>query len=96
LGEGVMDFANTLKICQYTDIVQYIVQFATDLIACTEDDCTAFIIDVVDEVVIIAYERRHEIFGDIQAASNLFAINDWEDAGVNIGQVIQAIISAPN
>lgn len=95
LGLGIMDFADSLKICSQTDIIQAIVKFAKDLTSCVEGNCAPFVIDIINEILVIAYEHTHEIFGDIQAAHNDFNANAYEEAGINIGKVIQAVITRP-
>eukprot|EP01098_Paradermamoeba_levis_P007020 TRINITY_DN2920_c0_g1_i1.p1 TRINITY_DN2920_c0_g1~~TRINITY_DN2920_c0_g1_i1.p1 ORF type:complete len:165 (-),score=52.43 TRINITY_DN2920_c0_g1_i1:26-520(-) len=95
LGLGVENFADALKACSQTDIVQAIYKFAKDLTSCVEGNCAPFVIDVINEVLVIAYEHTHEIFGDIQAATNDFHALAYQEAGINIGKVIQVVITRP-
>ena len=40
-------------------------------------DCVHFVIDIVDEILIL-FENVYEIYGDIRGASNSFKINAYE------------------
>jgi len=93
-GQGLQDFAAALTACGDTRIAQAMQQFIADLISCaTASECYNFVIDVVEDNLIVAYLRTHEIFGDIKAASNNWAAKEYEEAGLNSGRVIAAIIA---
>jgi len=95
LGAGLRDFDHTLAACNETDIAKAIEKFIADLIACTQSQCEAFVIDIAVEVLVV-YERFHEIFRDIAAAHNDFAAQAYQEAGIHIGDMIQAVISFPS
>ena len=95
IAQGLTDFRDALVLCDQTAIVKALTRFIEDLIACTEGQCEKFVIDVAKEILIF-YERKYEIYGDIKAATNCFKIDAYEQGGICIGRVTAACIEAPS
>ena len=94
IAQGLTDLRDALVACDETAIVQDLTKFIEDLISCTAGSCGKFVIDVAKEILIF-YERRYEIYGDIRCASNGFKIDAYEQAGIDIGRVTAACIENP-
>ena len=60
----------------FCNVVNKII-FSTLLCHLGLGNCVHFVIDVVDEILIL-FENVYEIYGDIQGASNSFKINAYE------------------
>jgi hypothetical protein len=93
LGDGLKQFSTAMEVCGQTTISLSIKKFIEDLVACVEDDCTAFIIDQLEDAFIVGYLRTHEIFGDIQAATNAWKTKAWEESGLAVGRVVAAVVA---
>ncbi|XP_068729574.1 uncharacterized protein [Montipora capricornis] len=94
IGAALMDVVKAFEDCGKTDIAKELEKLATDFIHCVEGMCVHFVIDVVDEILIL-FENAYEIYGDIKGASNSFNINAYEQGGYCIGRVISACITLP-
>ncbi|XP_071478815.1 uncharacterized protein [Diadema antillarum] len=91
-GQALIDVAHSLQICEETKLFLELTTFIKDLVSCTRDDCTHFVIDIIKELLIL-YEDRYEIYGDIKGASNNFnIIHAYQQGGLCIGRLVRACL----
>lgn len=94
-GTALMDIVKAFKDCGETDIAKALEKLAVAFIKCVKGGCVSFVIDVVDEVLIL-FENVYEIYGDIRGASNSFKIDAYEQGGYCIGRVVGVCIAIPS
>lgn len=92
MSEALGDVKDALVECGETKIIDDLEKFIQDLASCTENACAKFLIDLAEELVIL-YEHIYEIYGDIQAATNCFKIDAYEQGGICIGRVTWACLT---
>lgn len=99
LSQALDDLRIALVACNETDIAQRMEKFLKDLISCTSDQCLEFVIDLLEELLVITYEHEHEIFKSVNSARNCFKLQPqpaYFMGGVSIGRVTEAVIAPPS
>ncbi|XP_063964050.1 uncharacterized protein LOC129273704 [Lytechinus pictus] len=92
LGTALQDVALTLRQCEEIYIAEQLEKFIKDLVECTETDCTDFVVDVLEEIIIL-YENEYEIYGDIKGATNSFNLLEaYQQGGLCIGRLVRACL----
>ncbi|XP_800047.3 uncharacterized protein LOC579608 [Strongylocentrotus purpuratus] len=92
LGTALQDVAYTLKECEEIYIAVQLESFIKDLVECTESDCTKFVVDLLEEIIIL-YVNEYEIYGDIKGASNSFNLLEaYQQGGLCIGRLVKACL----
>nr|XP_054765678.1 uncharacterized protein LOC129272583 [Lytechinus pictus] len=92
LGTALEDVALTLRQCEEIYIAEQLEKFIKDLVECTETDCTDFVVDVLEEIIIL-YENEYEIYGDIKGATNSFNLLEaYQQGGLCIGRLVRACL----
>ncbi|KAL9952296.1 hypothetical protein ACROYT_G039531 [Oculina patagonica] len=94
-GTALMDIVKAFKDCGETDIAKAIEKLAMDFIKCVKGNCVNFVIDAVDEILIL-FENLIEIYGDIRGASNSFQLKAYEQGGLCIGRIVGVCIAIPS
>ena len=93
MGTALLDVSKALITCKLIDIAERLTKFIDDLLDCIEGDCVNFIIDFFEEIIIM-YQDRYEIYGDIRGSINSFNhLKAYQQGGLCIGRMVKACLN---